>query len=101
MRKIGLRAYWRGVGVGFVCHFCGEFGAADGVEIGSRVGMAQETPFGIGEGLDEVLFLWDMASLRLNTINLQRSILRPASHFRRFFVAHFEESKRPAGPANN
>ncbi len=45
------------LGVGFVSKFGGEFGAAEGVKAGFEGGNAEETPFGIGDCLDEVFFV--------------------------------------------
>ena len=47
----------RSLGVGFGCHFGGEFGAAEGVEARFEGGDAEESPFGVGNGLDEVFFV--------------------------------------------
>ncbi len=44
-------------GVAFVSTVGGEFGAANGVETGFEGGDAEEAPFCIGDGLDEVLFV--------------------------------------------
>jgi len=43
-------------GVRFGGEFAGEFVAADGIETRFESGDAEETPFGVGNGLDEVLF---------------------------------------------
>jgi len=44
------------LGVGFVSAVGGEFVTAESVEAGFEGRDAEETPFGIGDGLNEVLF---------------------------------------------
>ena len=44
-----------GLGIAFVGAFVGELAPAEGVEAGFEDGDTQETPFGIGDGLGEML----------------------------------------------
>jgi len=44
------------LGVGFMGAVGGELVTAEGVEAGFESGDTEQTPFGIGDGLDEVLF---------------------------------------------
>jgi hypothetical protein len=43
-------------GLGFIGEEFGEFEAGEGVDPHFKGGNAQETPFGVGQGLDEILF---------------------------------------------